>query len=179
MFYFSADCFIEVCPSERSDGVWITIASSTLKPRSDHIYIEDLWDYLVSYGISTEELNQIDIACTPRRSSPYVTKGKWDSLVYFIQGEEGGPIKIGFTTSLKERLSALQAASPLIIKTISCFPASLEDERELHKVFNYCHSHFEWFSPDVLLQVFSRSFLMLYPHLGGVSVDSKSWVLNV
>ena len=42
IFYFSTDCLIDVCPSERNDAAWITIASQTIKPRSEHVFIDGL-----------------------------------------------------------------------------------------------------------------------------------------
>jgi len=171
VFYFSSDCLIDVCPSERNDAAWITIASQTMKPRSEHISIDGLADFINGYELSAVGLYHIDIPCKPRTSSPFMKQGRWGSLVYFIQGVDGGQIKIGFSTNFKGRITTLQASSPVMLKTISCFPATQEDENGLHNAFKYCHSHFEWFFPDEMLQLFSKSLCLLYPQFSEVTAD--------
>lgn len=170
VFHFSAEHIIDVCPSQRKDGFWVTIATQTLKPKDDLIFADDLLDFITGYGLSVDGLNRIDISTAPSPKSPFDKKGRWNNLVYFIQGEDGGPIKIGYTTDLGERLLSLQASSPVMLRTISCFPATMDDERELHKAFEYCRSHFEWFHPDDSLQLFSKSFRLLYPHFADTTV---------
>lgn len=71
-------------------------------------------------------------------------------LTYFIQGEDGGPIKIGFTTNHpKERLSELQVGSPVRL----CFVGFMKGRRELelHRRFAHLRLHGEWFDNDLEL----------------------------
>lgn len=72
-------------------------------------------------------------------------------FVYFIQGENGGPIKIGYTKDLKSRLSSIQTGHPDILKLLACFPANEKDEQKLHKKFDALRLRGEWFKPLQIL----------------------------
>lgn len=169
---FSNDCLIDVCPSQRGDAFWIVVAGQTLKPRTDLVLADDLSDFVAYDELPIDGLNRIIIPSAPKSRSPYERQGKWRSLVYFVQGVDGGPIKIGYTTDIGSRLLALQAHSPVMLRTLSCFPATQDDEKALHDAFRHCHSHLEWFHPDSLLVFFSKSFRFLYPHLAEKTVQS-------
>jgi hypothetical protein len=75
--------------------------------------------------------------------------GASHGLVYFIQGESGGPIKIGFTryAAAESRLEDLQPGSPVRLVVRVAFPASVRAERELHRLFAASRLHGEWFAP--------------------------------
>jgi hypothetical protein len=69
-----------------------------------------------------------------------------EEWTYFIQSEDGGPIKIGFTTKEPEhRLCQLQTGSPTKLRIVGLLP--VDREKELHKKFASHHSHGEWFNP--------------------------------
>lgn len=71
--------------------------------------------------------------------------------VYFIQAKCGGAVKIGLTSNLDERLKALQASSPVLLRVVRVIKnASLETERNLHNQFNAHRLHGEWFSEEIL-----------------------------
>lgn len=67
--------------------------------------------------------------------------------VYFIQAEDGGPIKIGYSDDPAKRLIELQTShhSPLVIRSTISGPPSLE--RKLHTRFRAHRLSGEWFSP--------------------------------
>lgn len=66
-------------------------------------------------------------------------------MIYFIQSRDAGPIKIGYTTDIKRRLSALQLAHPEKIKVLACTDGTRETEAELHKKFSSARIRGEWF----------------------------------
>lgn len=75
-----------------------------------------------------------------------------DVWVYFIQGVDGGPIKIGRTKDPEKRLRDLQVASPvkLVIRR-TFFTERDSDEKDLHSAFSVLRLHGEWFAPHPAL----------------------------
>lgn len=69
-------------------------------------------------------------------------------LVYFIASEKA--IKIGYTTrSPGERLAALQTGSPEPLEVLAVLaPASLADERAIHRALAAHRLHGEWFDRE-------------------------------
>lgn len=68
--------------------------------------------------------------------------------VYFIQGSEGGPIKVGFTTDIKGRVAGLQTANPDRLAVIAFLPgATRQVEQSLHAEFAHARlpGGSEWF----------------------------------
>lgn len=66
-------------------------------------------------------------------------------FVYFIQGEGGGPIKIGWAVYPRGRLSSLQASSPVRLRLLAYVPGGVAKERRLHQQFAADRLHGEWF----------------------------------
>lgn len=85
----------------------------------------------------------LELAPTFRR--PY-TDTNYDT--YFIQGVDGGPIKIGRSVDPLSRLSSLQTGSPVVLKMLATVPGELLPEEALHKAFADLRTHGEWFSAD-------------------------------
>jgi hypothetical protein len=74
----------------------------------------------------------------------------WEGgLVYFVQAESGGPVKIGFTArqTMKDRLRGLQNGSPLPLCILATVRADKSIERALHSWFSSARLHGEWFTP--------------------------------
>lgn len=71
--------------------------------------------------------------------------------VYFIQGEGGGLIKIGWATNPAVRLKAMQMVCPVRLVMLLSFPGSGDTERALHKRFANLRAHGEWFEPSAAL----------------------------
>jgi DNA-binding XRE family transcriptional regulator len=68
--------------------------------------------------------------------------------VYFIQGIDGGPIKIGSGNDPEKRLRQFQSASPVILRLLGViWDAGAWHERDLHREFADLRSHGEWFQP--------------------------------
>lgn len=75
--------------------------------------------------------------------------------IYFIQGKDGGPVKIGVANDPKKRLADLQRTSPVDLVIIGARPGDTFVERELHERFADFRLHGEWFeaSPVILAEV--------------------------
>lgn len=79
------------------------------------------------------------------------------ACVYFIQGEDGGPIKIGFTRYLPGRLADLQASSPARLRVVAASEGGRDVEGVLHDRFAKHRLHGEWFAPYEELVAFVES----------------------
>lgn len=75
-----------------------------------------------------------------RKTLPYKGPG---TKVYVMRA---GPfVKIGFTTDVNARMSALQIGSPHPLEIVAVRPGNMETERRLHKRFRSLRSRGEWF----------------------------------
>lgn len=68
--------------------------------------------------------------------------------IYFIQGVEGGPIKIGYSRNPSQRLAALQTTSPVPLEILFECPGDRRCEQILHAEFAEGRLYGEWFSED-------------------------------
>lgn len=80
-------------------------------------------------------------------------------VVYFIQGEASGAIKIGHSRNLKARLSSMQTASTEPLKLLGFMPGGEEVESSLHERFADARKRGEWFTatPELLALIASLS----------------------
>lgn len=71
------------------------------------------------------------------------------AVIYFIQAEGVGHIKIGFTDAegASARLVSLQIGSPVLLKLLGVIPGTVEDEKNLHRRFAAHRVTGEWFRP--------------------------------
>jgi Meiotically up-regulated gene 113 len=70
-------------------------------------------------------------------------------FVYFVQGRDGGPIKIGFARKdVYARVWQIQAMCPVELKVLVSIPARNTYERYLHRQFADDRLHGEWFNPS-------------------------------
>lgn len=105
-----------------------------------------LFPAMVAFGLTADDL---------------VERASWDrremTWVYFIQGVDGGPVKIGHARSVATRLDAIQRHSPVRLHVIGCFHAPKMVERALHAFFAASRLHGEWFAPsDELLALIGK-----------------------
>jgi DNA-binding XRE family transcriptional regulator len=80
-----------------------------------------------------------------------------ESVVYFVQCEGTGRIKIGRTTRpVIQRMRALQTSAPHALKLIGEFPEGHHGHTEgsLHRKFAHLRLRGEWFKDDVELLTF-------------------------
>lgn len=71
-----------------------------------------------------------------------------DQYVYFIQADENGPIKIGFTADdPKRRLSQLQTGNASALKLLGAIKGTAVQERQFHTALSEWRLQGEWFEP--------------------------------
>jgi len=73
---------------------------------------------------------------------------RYPGYIYFVQGECGGPIKIGYSTDIEKRIKTLQTGYPDVLGILYLIPGDMADEEELHKELAYYRMRGEWFKPD-------------------------------
>lgn len=71
------------------------------------------------------------------------------SVVYFIQGIDGGPIKIGTARELVLRVEAIQSCCPMRLRVLRVVPGGEDRERLFHDQFAGARLHGKWFSPTL------------------------------
>jgi hypothetical protein len=75
-------------------------------------------------------------------------RGRTDGWTYFIQGVDGGPIKIGSTVKPpEERIATLQCGSPVLLRYIGLVPG-IHKERKVQEFFAEYRLHGEWFDEN-------------------------------
>jgi hypothetical protein len=80
--------------------------------------------------------------------------GKDEALVYFIQAEHGGPIKIGIAADPHERLRELQVGSPYRLVIRMTRRGGVAAERRYQRQFKAHRLSGEWFAPsDALVKL--------------------------
>lgn len=78
-------------------------------------------------------------------------------MIYFIQAENGGPIKIGHAKDrLEQRLAELQIGNPYILKVLGTIEGDRKVEYALHKKFRHVCYRNEWFDDCEEIREFIR-----------------------
>jgi hypothetical protein len=85
-------------------------------------------------------------------------KNKREGFTYFVQSDEGGPVKIGFSVKPIERLKGLQTGSPVKLKILGLINEDQEDK--LHNKFHNFRLHGEWFIPSQEIKDFINNKCM-------------------
>ena len=75
-------------------------------------------------------------------------KKKSKGFLYFFQGQSGGAIKIGYSSSPEKRLKELQTGYPDALKILLMIPGDEKAERVLHQQLKDFRLKGEWFKPD-------------------------------
>ena len=98
-------------------------------------------------------------------------------MIYFIQPEFGGPIKIGLAKNPKRRLVVIQVNhyERLVLRCV--MDGDRDAERDLHKRFAHCWRIGEWFEPSDDLMEFMATLDQIdwVPSRGRWGVDNSSW----
>lgn len=77
------------------------------------------------------------------------------SKIYFLQVGTDGPIKIGCTKlDVRNRVRALQAGSPHILRWIGTFLGTRDDEKLAHQLLKNSSVRGEWFYPTAEVLAF-------------------------
>lgn len=89
---------------------------------------------------------------------PYKPQRK--GFVYFVQAEDGGPIKIGWAQDVASRVRQLQVGQSRRLRVIDAIKCSRTYERKLHRQFAASRLFGEWFEPTPeLLELIEREGL--------------------
>jgi hypothetical protein len=72
----------------------------------------------------------------------------YGTLIYAIQGEAGGPVKIGVATDIEARFRTIQSCSPVPLVVRAVQLGGYQEEEELHFRFRSSRLHGEWFEPS-------------------------------
>jgi hypothetical protein len=93
------------------------------------------------------ELDKIE---EQKRAQEYAYAKRYPGFIYFIQGESGGAVKIGYATDISKRIKTLQTGFPETLIIVKSFPGNMKDEEDIHTEFNGHHLRGEWFNAEVL-----------------------------
>lgn len=84
--------------------------------------------------------------CAWQRSD--ITPPKGYGFVYFVQADDQHHlIKIGYSTSIKQRMNTLLCDSPVSLRLVGIVVGKKDLEQSLHQRFARSLSHREWFFP--------------------------------
>jgi len=111
-----------------------------------------------------EERKKIDEEKKREKEKRY---GKHKGFVYFIQGENGGAIKIGYSKDPEVRLKTLQTSYPDILKVLCLIPGNANTETKYHKAFEHLKLNGEWYKPDKEIFDEIEKLKAKYPHVVG------------
>ena len=78
-------------------------------------------------------------------------------MIYFIQAGKNGPIKIGDSDTIHERLEDLQVGCPYKLRLLFVYNGRDYDEFELHEHFKHEHIRGEWFRPARAIRDFNKT----------------------
>jgi len=68
-----------------------------------------------------------------------------ERMVYFLRADNG-TIKIGSALNVKQRESAVNSLSPVLVSLVAVMPGGERKEAELHKMFSHVWLRGEWFN---------------------------------
>ncbi len=75
----------------------------------------------------------------------YTNGKRHDPVIYLIKCATTGLVKVGLTTSIRQRLMTLQIGSPTPLALVATIPGSAGAEAKLHKRYARARDHGEWF----------------------------------
>lgn len=95
-----------------------------------------------------------------------------EAFIYFVQGVNGGPIKIGTSRDPARRLSTMNTGSPEPLELLVKCRALPGMENRLHRIFAAGRLHGEWFDADtpglaefIELQIRKIRHAQMYPYV--------------
>jgi hypothetical protein len=133
----------------KNDSRFLTILKNEIRkwswPKNDPRWIE-YWDRkneekkaeLIRKEIEEQEICNCD----------NLTRKKFKGFIYFFQGQSGGAIKIGYSSSPEKRLKELQTGYPDALKILLMIPGDEKTERIIHRQLKEFRLKGEWFKPD-------------------------------
>jgi hypothetical protein len=91
------------------------------------------------------------------------------AVIYFIQSEHGGPIKVGRADDLARRVMGLQTGRPDKLVVLTAAEGTRKDERDIHAAFSSVRERGEWFHPTPGLLSFVRAVSRDTGEIGNVA----------
>lgn len=108
---------------------------------------DDFFEALIRKATSERDRRRAERRLVSTDESQISIRPKKPQVTYFIQGNDGGPIKIGKTgRDVSERLRDHQSGSPVRLEVVGVVHRDIE--AELHKKFESIRLHGEWFRPE-------------------------------
>jgi len=92
-----------------------------------------------------------EIDCRAKVEKDSDSKGKkprYKGYIYFIQGQLGGAIKIGYSVNPQRRLKELQTGYPDTLRILVMIPGNEYTEKIFYRQFEGSRLNGEWFRPD-------------------------------
>lgn len=77
-------------------------------------------------------------------------------MIYFIKYGDTGIMKIGFATTMKSRMTALQVSSPEPLTLEALIPGTMAQEQSLHRALRDHCKRGEWFRPTALVRLIAE-----------------------
>ena len=77
-------------------------------------------------------------------------------MIYFMQAGKNGPIKIGDSEEIHDRIEQLQVGCPYELRLLFVYNDRDFDEIELHEHFKHEHIRGEWFRPARAIKEFNK-----------------------
>lgn len=98
------------------------------------------------------------------RSRPDLPDTSGKTVVYFV-GAEDGPIKIGFSSNLPNRITEIQCGNPAPVRLLAFARGGQKTEARYHRRFFRHRLHGEWFSraPEIVREMDRLRTLNGYP----------------
>lgn len=106
-------------------------------------------------GIDHSETAPPETEPGPNDAGGWIARYGDRAVVYFVQPEGGGPIKIGFSGSIRSRLDAFATSCPFPLRVLGLVPGAMTLEASLHEEFRHTRIRGEWFhpTPDLLARI--------------------------
>ena len=93
-------------------------------------------------------------AMSPVENRMLNAKKSGDGFVYILRDVDR--VKIGFSTSPRNRVASIQNMSGRALRVVACVPGTKQHEQELHERFASFRIHGEWFRIDGELRTFLK-----------------------
>ena len=132
------------------------ISASSARSKDKFKFFDDylLWQTYRDAARAGEELN----LSIEEKKRAYLVKSNIRH-VYFLEGVGTGLVKIGKTTHINKRISALKNQSPIELRLLLSIEYDDDLERRLHEYFSDERAHGEWFEASGRMKAFMRSYL--------------------
>lgn len=143
----------ELVPST-TDDYWFLRITST----GDVVFTQlaiptsEIAEYLNDFGIADSAIIWRPQPCAPVDVNPFseppAKRQSSTDKVYFLQAENKGFIKIGFTNNPYSRIESIRAMSPVSLDVLVIITGGKPLEQKLHQRFSHLRHHGEWFHPE-------------------------------